>query len=127
MLFMSSHHFKKILKKNWHTELIEMLVFNGNIWNILFVVAHWIMMVAQWLTVGCFFKISDNLRTLLNCLDDTQLANFCRILAVAISDLDIYENKSSCKKNQYLVLNKCKWMFGVSVFCKCKDLLKLSS
>lgn len=36
-----------------------------------------------------------NLRTLLSCLDDTQLANFCRILAVAISDLDIYENKSS--------------------------------
>lgn len=36
-----------------------------------------------------------NLRTLLNCFDDTQLANFCRILAVAISDLDIYENKSS--------------------------------
>ncbi|KAK7115154.1 short transient receptor potential channel 4-associated protein-like isoform X2 [Littorina saxatilis] len=36
-----------------------------------------------------------NLRTLLSCLTDTQLANFCRILAVAISDLDIYENKSS--------------------------------
>lgn len=44
------------------------------------------------------FLISDNLRTLLTCLDDTQLANFCRILAVAISDLDIYENKSSCKR-----------------------------
>ncbi|XP_005093556.1 short transient receptor potential channel 4-associated protein isoform X1 [Aplysia californica] len=36
-----------------------------------------------------------NLRTLVGCLDDSQLANFCRILAVAISDLDIYENKSS--------------------------------
>ncbi|CAL1542010.1 unnamed protein product [Lymnaea stagnalis] len=36
-----------------------------------------------------------NLRALLTCLDDSQLANFCRILAVAISDLDIYENKSS--------------------------------
>ncbi|XP_050399149.1 short transient receptor potential channel 4-associated protein [Patella vulgata] len=37
----------------------------------------------------------NNLRSLICCLDDTQLANFCRILAVAISDLDIYENKSS--------------------------------
>lgn len=36
-----------------------------------------------------------NLRTLIGCLSDSQLANFCRILAVAISDLDIYENKSS--------------------------------
>ncbi|RUS72825.1 hypothetical protein EGW08_019418 [Elysia chlorotica] len=36
-----------------------------------------------------------NLRALIGCLDDSQLANFCRILAVAISDLDIYENKSS--------------------------------
>jgi len=36
-----------------------------------------------------------NLRTLISCLSDAQLANFCRILAVAISDLDIYENKSS--------------------------------
>ncbi|KAI8746483.1 short transient receptor potential channel 4-associated protein-like isoform X1 [Biomphalaria glabrata] len=36
-----------------------------------------------------------NLRALVACLDDSQLANFCRILAVAISDLDIYENKSS--------------------------------
>ncbi|KAH9509476.1 Short transient receptor putative channel 4-associated protein [Bulinus truncatus] len=36
-----------------------------------------------------------NLRALVSCLDDSQLANFCRILAVAISDLDIYENKSS--------------------------------
>ncbi|XP_059171134.1 short transient receptor potential channel 4-associated protein-like isoform X2 [Physella acuta] len=36
-----------------------------------------------------------NLRGLVASLDDSQLANFCRILAVAISDLDIYENKSS--------------------------------
>ncbi|XP_046354542.1 short transient receptor potential channel 4-associated protein-like isoform X1 [Haliotis rubra] len=36
-----------------------------------------------------------NLRGLISCLDDVQLANFCRILAVVISDLDIYENKSS--------------------------------
>ncbi|KAL8560898.1 hypothetical protein ACOMHN_059082 [Nucella lapillus] len=36
-----------------------------------------------------------NLQALICCLEDTQLANFCRILAVAISDLDIYENKSS--------------------------------
>ncbi|BFZ19840.1 hypothetical protein BsWGS_22880 [Bradybaena similaris] len=36
-----------------------------------------------------------NLRALIAYLDDSQLANFCRILAVAISDLDIYENKSS--------------------------------
>lgn len=28
-------------------------------------------------------------------MDDRQLANFCRVLAVTISDLDIYENKSS--------------------------------
>ncbi|XP_041375962.1 short transient receptor potential channel 4-associated protein-like [Gigantopelta aegis] len=36
-----------------------------------------------------------NMRGLISCLDDMQLANFCRILAVVISDLDIYENKSS--------------------------------
>lgn len=36
-----------------------------------------------------------NLRALIATLEDHQLANFCRILAVAISDLDIYENKSS--------------------------------
>lgn len=36
-----------------------------------------------------------NLQQLITVLEDTQLANFCRILAVAISDLDIYENKSS--------------------------------
>ncbi|XP_056008894.1 short transient receptor potential channel 4-associated protein-like [Ostrea edulis] len=36
-----------------------------------------------------------NIRTLIQSLTEQQLANFCRILAVAISDLDIYENKSS--------------------------------
>ncbi|VDI28622.1 Trpc4-associated protein [Mytilus galloprovincialis] len=36
-----------------------------------------------------------NIKTLILSLTDSQLANFCRILAVAISDLDIYENKSS--------------------------------
>ncbi|XP_061163195.1 short transient receptor potential channel 4-associated protein-like isoform X1 [Saccostrea echinata] len=36
-----------------------------------------------------------NIRPLIQSLTDQQLANFCRILAVAISDLDIYENKSS--------------------------------
>lgn len=44
-----------------------------------------------------FFSFSANIKTLILSLTDTQLANFCRILAVAISDLDIYENKSSCK------------------------------
>ncbi|XP_052817711.1 short transient receptor potential channel 4-associated protein-like isoform X2 [Mya arenaria] len=37
----------------------------------------------------------NNIQTLIQCLRDEQLANFCRILAVAISDLDIYDNKSS--------------------------------
>ncbi|XP_053402088.1 short transient receptor potential channel 4-associated protein-like isoform X2 [Mercenaria mercenaria] len=37
----------------------------------------------------------NNIQTLIQCLKDDQLANFCRILAVAISDLDIYDNKSS--------------------------------
>ena len=41
--------------------------------------------------------IVGNLRSLIISLDDRKLANFCRILAVTISDLDIYENKSSCK------------------------------
>lgn len=36
-----------------------------------------------------------NITALIMTLSDAQLANFCRILAVAISDLDIYENKSS--------------------------------
>ena len=40
---------------------------------------------------------SDNLTDLLCCMDDQKLSNFCRILALTISDLDIYENKSSCK------------------------------
>ncbi|KAL4234774.1 Short transient receptor putative channel 4-associated protein [Mactra antiquata] len=37
----------------------------------------------------------NNIQALIQCLKDEQLANFCRILAVAISDLDIYDNKSS--------------------------------
>eukprot|EP00918_Siedleckia_nematoides_P024820 GHVU01053597.1.p1 GENE.GHVU01053597.1~~GHVU01053597.1.p1 ORF type:complete len:770 (-),score=71.82 GHVU01053597.1:2839-5148(-) len=37
----------------------------------------------------------NNLKELIGCLDDQKLANFCRVLAVTISDLDIYENKSS--------------------------------
>jgi Trpc4-associated protein len=37
----------------------------------------------------------NNIAALIQCLKDEQLANFCRILAVAISDLDIYDNKSS--------------------------------
>ncbi|KAK3605673.1 hypothetical protein CHS0354_013470 [Potamilus streckersoni] len=37
----------------------------------------------------------SNIKSLILCLNDDQLGNFCRILAVAISDLDIYENKSS--------------------------------
>lgn len=37
----------------------------------------------------------DNIRTLVTGLDDKKLSNFCRVLAVTISDLDIYENKSS--------------------------------
>lgn len=43
------------------------------------------------------FSSTDNLKELIGCLDDQKLANFCRVLAVTISDLDIYENKSSCK------------------------------
>lgn len=43
------------------------------------------------------FFFSANITALIMTLSDSQLANFCRILAVAISDLDIYENKSSCK------------------------------
>ena len=30
-------------------------------------------------------------------IGDRKLANFCRVLAITISDLDIYENKSSRK------------------------------
>ncbi|XP_064640748.1 short transient receptor potential channel 4-associated protein-like isoform X2 [Lineus longissimus] len=37
----------------------------------------------------------DNIKTLIPCLDDEKLACFCRVLAICISDLDIYENKSS--------------------------------
>lgn len=37
----------------------------------------------------------SNIRRLVTCLDDKKLANFCRVLAVTISDLDIYEDKSS--------------------------------
>lgn len=48
-----------------------------------------------------FLLFVENVRGLISCLNDQQLANFCRILAVAISDLDIYENKSSCKSDVY--------------------------
>lgn len=41
--------------------------------------------------------VSDNIQTLIQGLRDDQLANFCRILSVAISDLDIYDDKSSCE------------------------------
>ncbi|KAK2149750.1 hypothetical protein LSH36_438g02046 [Paralvinella palmiformis] len=37
----------------------------------------------------------SNLKRLVAAFDDKKLANFCRVLAVTISDLDIYENKSS--------------------------------
>lgn len=40
-------------------------------------------------------NLITNLRHLVMLLDDKKLANFCRVLAVTISDLDIYENKSS--------------------------------
>ncbi|XP_074645755.1 short transient receptor potential channel 4-associated protein-like [Tubulanus polymorphus] len=36
-----------------------------------------------------------NMRALVPFFDDEKLANFCRILAICISDLDLYENKSS--------------------------------
>ena len=49
----------------------------------------------QWLII--WFVFTDEIQTLIQCLQDEQLANFCRILAVAISDLDIYDNKSSRK------------------------------
>ena len=42
--------------------------------------------------------VSDNIKALVMNLDNKKLANFCRVLAVTISDLDIYENKSSCKE-----------------------------
>ena len=55
------------------------------------------------------FAFSDNIRALIGYLKDEQLANFCRILAVAISDLDIYDNKSSCKYNIYDNTSSCKY------------------
>ena len=56
------------------------------------------------------FIIADNIRALIGCLKDEQLANFCRILAVAISDLDIYDNKSSCKYCQDRLLHFCVYL-----------------
>lgn len=44
-----------------------------------------------------FVVFAGNMRHLVLNLDDEKLSNFCRVLAVTISDLDIYENKSSCK------------------------------
>ena len=44
-----------------------------------------------------FSLLTANLHSLIPYFNDTQLANFCKILSVTISDLDIYENKSSCK------------------------------
>ena len=41
--------------------------------------------------------IADIRRLIMHGLDDEKLANFCRVLSVTISDLDIYENKSSRK------------------------------
>ena len=39
--------------------------------------------------------VADIRRLIMHGLDDEKLANFCRVLSVTISDLDIYENKSS--------------------------------
>ena len=55
----------------------------------------------------CFILCLANLKNLITCLDDQKLANFCRVLAVTISDLDIYENKSSCKHELSIIYNFC--------------------
>jgi hypothetical protein len=47
----------------------------------------------------------DHIRTLVMSLCNRKLANFCRILAVTISDLDIYENKSSCESSSICFLH----------------------
>ena len=43
------------------------------------------------------FLCAAGLDRLIAKLDGEYLANFCSILAVTISDLDVYENKTLCK------------------------------
>jgi len=73
-----------------------------------------------------FVVFTENIRNLISCLNDQQLANFCRILAVAISDLDIYENKSSCKYWEWqhsIILFECnnEFVSNLIVFSKWQD------
>jgi hypothetical protein len=48
-------------------------------------------------SVSCCAVIKVGLQHSIENFTDTQLANFCRILSVTISDLDVYENKASRK------------------------------
>ena len=65
------------------------------------------------------FIVADIRRLITHGLDDEKLANFCRVLSVTISDLDIYENKSSCKFYDQLT-SQAQWnkMFSKLIeFC----------
>lgn len=53
-------------------------------------------------SVSCCAIIKVGLQQSIENFTDTQLANFCRILSVTISDLDVYENKASRKCFCYL-------------------------
>lgn len=47
-------------------------------------------------------------------LDGEYLANFCSILAVTISDLDVYENKTLCKYLRSMKARLCVCIYSVA-------------
>lgn len=51
-----------------------------------------------------FVFIADYLKEMVYNFHDVALGNFCKILAVTLSELDMYEHKTSCKNyNLFLV------------------------
>lgn len=59
------------------------------------------------------FSLTAGLDRLIGKLDGEYLANFCSILAITISDLDVYENKTLCK-DQLPVL---RMLYNCLKFC----------
>lgn len=48
-----------------------------------------------------FVFIADYLKEMVYNFHDVALGNFCKILAVTLSELDMYEHKTSCKKYNF--------------------------
>ena len=65
---------------------------------------YWVTLIVSyfynmpWLFFAiAFLFFAANLEDLIQCLEGDKLMNFCKILAVAVSDRDMHENKICCK------------------------------